>query len=136
MGEAAMAEPIEVLRKFYWLLERGDAPGALALLHSEVEWTEAKRSPYYAGTLRGAQSVVSKVFEPITGDFEDFATTPSEFLAQGDRVISIGNYSGVARATKRHLLAPFVHSWTVLDGALRRFDQYTDSAAWKEPLSQ
>ena len=72
----------------------------------------------------------------ITGDFEDFATTPSEFLAQGDRVISIGNYSGVARATKRHLLAPFVHTWTVLDGALRRFDQYTDSAAWKEPLSQ
>src|ERR1700677_1671078 len=84
MGEAAMAEPIEVLRKFYWLLARGDAPGALALLHSEVEWTEAKRSPYYAGTLRGAQSVVSKVFEPITGDFEDFATAPSEFLAQGE----------------------------------------------------
>jgi ketosteroid isomerase-like protein len=32
------------------------------------------------------------------------------------------------------MLAPFVHVWTVADGRLRRFVQYTDSTAWNEAL--
>src|SRR5271155_3785323 len=123
-----MAEAVEVVRQFYAFLASGDVPGALALLHPEVQWTEATRSPYYAGTLCGVDEVVSKVLQPITADFGAFATTPTDFIAQGNRVVSFGNYTGVAKSTARALNAPFVHLWTVLDRRLLRFVQYSDSA--------
>lgn len=125
-----MTQPLDLVRSFYDLLAQGDAPAALALLAVDVEWTEAEGSPYYAGTVTGAQAVVATVLAPITADFDNFAATPADFLADGDRVAAFGTYSGVGRSTGQPLLAPFVHLWTVADGQLRRFDQYTDSAPW------
>ncbi len=132
--EAQLDDALKVVRQFYSLLAEGDAPGALGLLDPGIEWTEAERTPYYVGTVHGVEAVVATVLKPIGNDFDNFAATPSDFVAQDDRVVAFGTYSGVAKATGLTLTVPFVHAWTVLDGRLQRFVQYTDSAAWNRAL--
>ncbi len=125
-----MSDTEAIVRNFYAALGRGDALSALALLDGAVEWTEAERSPYYAGTTKGVDAVVKTVLEPINRDFEDFVCAPSDFITQGDRTASFGCYTGRARRSGEALSAPFVHVWTVRGGKIARFVQYTDSAAW------
>jgi ketosteroid isomerase-like protein len=130
----ARMDALTTARHFYLALASGDVGGALALLNADIEWTEAERSPYYAGTLRGPNAVVAGVLAPINGDFEGFAATPAEFVADGERVAVFGTYTGLAKITGIRLSVPFVHLWTVADGRLRRFIQYTDSTLWREAL--
>jgi uncharacterized protein len=128
-------DELTTVKRFYGLLASGDSAAALTLLHPDIEWTEAERTPYFAGTMRGVDAVVAGLFEPLAHDFQDFTTAPSDFLHDGSRVASFGRYSGMAKSTGRPVSAPFVHLWTVEDGRLRGFTQFTDSAAWNEALA-
>lgn len=127
-----MSDAQSTVREFYSALAAGNPPAAFALVAPDIEWTEAERSPYYAGTWKGLDQVVAGLFQPLGADVEGFAAKPDEFIAQGDRVAVLGNYSGKVRGSGRDLNAPFVHSWTVADGKLKKFVQYTDTAKWIE----
>jgi ketosteroid isomerase-like protein len=128
-------DELTTIRRFYDLLASGDSAAALGLLHPDIEWTEAERTPYFAGTIHGVDAVVTGLFEPLAHDFDGFTTVPSDLLRNGSRVASFGRYTGTARSTGRVMSAPFVHLWTVEDGRLRRFTQFTDSVAWNEALA-
>jgi uncharacterized protein len=129
-----MDDSLALVQRFYSLLGAGDAPGALALLDPEIEWTEAERTPYFTGTMHGVDAVVAELFGPLNADFDDFKTVPHEFVTEGMRVVAFGTYTGIVKKTRRLMSAPFVHFWTVSSGRLRRFRQYTDSAPWSEAL--
>jgi uncharacterized protein len=45
--EAFMTTPVDIVRRLYASLGRGDVPAVLALLDAQVEWSEAERFPYY-----------------------------------------------------------------------------------------
>jgi ketosteroid isomerase-like protein len=126
--------PLSVVQSFYDLLAKGDVPDALGMLDPDIEWTEAERTPNFSGTMKGVDAVVSGLFAPLGRDFKTFITAPHEFVTDGERVVSFGRYSGVAKSTDRLMSAPFVHVWTVSNNRLRRFLQYTDSASWNEAL--
>ncbi len=127
-------EAQDVVRQFYEALGRGDAPAALGLLSPDIEWTEAEHSPYYGGTLRGVDAVVTGVLQPINADFDAFVARPLDFIAQGGRVAAFGNYSGKSKKTGRQLLTPFVHLWEVSKGRIHRFTQFTDSGLWSKAM--
>jgi uncharacterized protein len=131
----AVDQALLVVRRFYSLLAAEDTAGALGLLDPDIEWTEAERTPYYAGTMNGIDAVVSGLFDPLGRDFDNFTTLPHDFVTDGGRVVAFGNYSGFAKKSGRTLSAPFVHLWTVSNGRLRRFIQYTDSTPWNEALA-
>lgn len=126
--------PVRIVRKFYDALGRGDVDGVLALLHDDLEWTEAERFPYYSGTWRSPREVLEKLFVPLARDWEGFAARPLEFIAEGDRVITLGSYSGTFKATRRAMTAAFAHAWTVRDGRIRRFNMYVDTAKVLEAM--
>jgi uncharacterized protein len=126
---------LSVVQSFYASLAKGDVSGALGLLDPDIEWTEAERTPYFTGVMRGVDAVVSGLFEPLGPDFDNFTTTPDDFVTDGVRVVSLGRYSGTAKSTGVTLSAPFVRVWAVSYGRLRRSVQYTDSAAWNEAFT-
>jgi ketosteroid isomerase-like protein len=125
-------DSLATVKLFYSFLAAGDSSAALQLLDPGIEWTEAERTPYFAGTMVGSDAVIAGLFAPLSRDFSDFTTTPSDFVTERDRVVSFGRYKGIRKSSGRLMSAPFVHLWTVSDGRLRRFVQFTDSAAWNE----
>ncbi len=129
-----MSTPLESVRGFYTALARGDLPGAVALLDPQVEWTEAERFPYYGGAWRGPAAIVHGLFEPLGRDWTRFEVNAAQFVAEGDQVVGLGTYAGTHATTKRSMSAPFAHHWTVRDGKIVRFVQYTDTAKILEAL--
>jgi ketosteroid isomerase-like protein len=129
-----MNNPADIVRSFYDALGRGDVPGVLARFHDQLEWTEAAGFPYYSGTWRSPQEVLDKLLIPLARDWDRFSARAHHFIAQGDRVVTLGEYSGTFKATGKSMTAPFAHVWTVRDGRLARFDMYTDTAKVLEAL--
>ena len=123
-----MTTTVEPVRAFYEAVARGDVQAVLSLLDPEVEWTEAERFPYYGGTWHGPQAVLDNLLKPLSGDWEGFSVKPHEFIAEGDRVVSLGTYSGTFKKTGRTFSAAFAHVWSVRDGKLTRFNMHTDTA--------
>jgi ketosteroid isomerase-like protein len=123
-----MNSPVDVVRAFYEALGRGDGPAVLALLDPDVAWTEAERFPYFSGTWRGPQAVLDNLLIPLARDWDNFAATPREFIAQNDRIVTIGTYTGVHRGSGRSLTADFAHVWAVRGDRIVSFDMHTDTA--------
>jgi ketosteroid isomerase-like protein len=132
--EALMITPVDTVRRFYDALSRGDVPAVLSLLDAQVQWTEAERFPYYSGTWQGPQAVLDNLLKPLSSDWEGFSAKAHEFIAEGDRVVSLGVYSGTFKRTGRSMTAPFAHVWTVRGDKLVRFDMHTDTAKVLEAL--
>jgi uncharacterized protein len=123
-----MTAPVTIVRRFYDALGRGDVPAVLSLLDPRVEWTEAERFPYFSGTWHSPQAVLDNLLKPLAGEWDDFLVKPQEFIAQGDRVVSLGHYSGTFKKTGRSLSAAFAHVWMVRGDKLAKFNMHTDTA--------
>ena len=130
-----MKSNIDIVREFYQSLAGGDVPAVMALLAPTIEWTEAEKFPYFAGTWRTPEAVVKGLFEPLGRDWTGFAVKPETFLAQADDVVGFGRYVGTYRRTGRSMTAPFAHRWTVRGGKIVGFVQYTDTAKVLEAIA-
>lgn len=123
----------DLIRSLYDAFARGDAQTVLDALHPEVEWNEAEGSPYAdQNPYCGPQQVGEGVFGRLVADYDRFTTTPETFIAEGLHVVVIGRYRGTHRRSGRPLDAPFVHVWTVKDGQVTSFQQYTDTAQYRD----
>ena len=130
-----MTAPIDTVRRFYDALARGDVPAILSLLDPQVKWTEAERFPYYGGTWHGPQAILENLLVPLSRDWEGFSVRAREFIADGDRVVSLGTYSGTFKKTGRSFTAAFAHVWRVRGNKLARFDMHTDTAKVLEAVN-
>src|SRR5215470_5764165 len=104
-----MTKPTDTVRRFYDALNRGDVATVLALLDPQVQWTEAESFPYYSGTWQGPEAVVNNLFIPLARDWEGFSASAHEFIACGDRIVSLGTYSGTFKRTGRAIKTAFAH---------------------------
>ena len=129
-----MTSPTDIVRGFYDALGRGDLAGLLSLLDSQVEWTEAERFPYYSGTWLGPQAVVDNLLVPLSQDWDPFSAKADEFIAQGERVVALGTYSGTSKKTGKSFRSAFAHVWTVRGGKLARFNMHADTAKVLEAI--
>jgi uncharacterized protein len=123
-----MTTPVTVVRRFYDALGRGDVAAVLSLLDDKGERTEAERFPYFGGTWHGPQAVLENLLKPLAGDWDNFSAQANEFITEGDRVVSLGRYSGTFKKTGRSFSAAFAHIWTVRGDKLAKFNMHTDTA--------
>jgi ketosteroid isomerase-like protein len=119
-----LTTPVTIVRRFYEALERGDVPAVLSLLDARVEWTEAERFPYYGGTWHGPQAVLDNLLKRLAADWDGFSAKAHEFITEGDRVVSLGTYSGTFKKTGRSFSAAFAHVWTVRSDKLASFNMH------------
>ncbi len=126
---------LKTVKNFYAAIAQGDVPGVLAVLHPDLAWTKAEGFPYYSGTWRTPQEVVDKLLIPLARDWDNFAATPNDFIEAEDRVVTFGNYSGIAKATGKSMRVPFAHLWRVRDGKIASFDMYTDTLLVAKAMS-
>ena len=121
--------PAETIRAFYDRLAAGDALGALRLMAPDIEWTTMW---HYRIEGRGPAAVAEGLFKPLMAEWASFSLVPTEFIAQGETVVSLGDFAGVHRATGKAAEARYAHVWTVKDGEIARFRQYIDTLAVAE----
>jgi ketosteroid isomerase-like protein len=107
------------------------------LLDPQIEWTSAENfvyadhSPYV-----GVDAVLKLIFERLPADWEHFAVSAGEILGGGDLVIANGRFRGRFRANGASIDAQFVQVFQFKDGKVARCQMYTDTAKFKESISQ
>lgn len=123
----------QIVENLYQSFATGDIPGVLGAFDADIEWTEAEGFPY-GGTYRGANAILENVFMKLGSEWEGFSAVPNEFLDAGDNIVALGNYGGKYNATGKSMNVPFAHVWTLRDGKIVRFVQYTDTLKVSEVL--
>ena len=124
-----MSNPTEIVRDFYDKLTNGDAPGALGLMAPDIEWITMW---HYKVDGRGPERVAEGLFKPLMAEWSSFALVPTEFITEGETVVSLGDFTGVHGSTGKKAAARYAHVWTVKDGKIARFRQYIDTLAVAE----
>lgn len=128
-----MSASTDLIRNLYAAFARGDIPAVLGALAPDAAWTESEGGPY-GGTYRGPEGILSGVFMKLGGEWDGFAAVPAQFVAEGDTVVVVGEYSGTFRATGRSMRAPFAHVWKLRDGRVATFTQITDTVLHRRAM--
>ena len=121
----------KVVQDAYAAFKRGDIQTLLGFMTDDVEWRAViGAGPHvpFSGERRGKASV-AEFFTIVseTEDFEEF--DPREFIAQGDTVVAVGHYRAVTKSTKKRFDSDFVMVFTLRNGKVAAFREFTDSAA-------
>ena len=119
----------QLIMEGYRLFQTGDIPALLARYRDDAEWVipDAQSVPF-AGSYHG-KAEIAQFFARLDAAVDTIAFTPQEFIAEGDKVVVIGEATWSAKPTGRSFGGPWVHVFTVRDGKIARFQSYDDTAA-------
>lgn len=124
----------DLIRRTYEGSSEENGRNLLAVLHPDVEWTEAEGFPY-AGTYVGVDALMAGVFARLASEWIGYRAEVHTYLADGDRVAAFGVYSGTYKATGKTMRAAFAHLYEIQDGKIRRMTQYVDTVMVAKALS-
>jgi ketosteroid isomerase-like protein len=118
-----------IVEQAYNNFKSGDIEGLLNLMSDDITWTlpEMEGVPF-AGTRTGRASV-GEFFATVGASQDVVSFEPRELIAEGDRVIALGSYSWRVKSNNREFTSDFAHAWTIRDGKVIAFHEYTDTAA-------
>lgn len=122
-------ENIEVVQKAYQSFKTGNIPALLNLLTDDVRWQlpEIENVPF--GGLREGREQVAGFFATLGDSQESLSFEPREFVAQNDKVVALGRYTWRVKTSGREYGGDWAHVFTVRDGRISGFQEYTDTAA-------
>jgi ketosteroid isomerase-like protein len=121
-----MNQNVETIRGFYAALAAGDADTALGLMSHDIEWLTMW---HYKVNGRGPQKVAEGLLVPLMKEWSSHSLVSTEFIAEGDTVVSLGHFTGVHAETGKTAEADYAHVWTIKVGRITKFRQYIDTLA-------
>lgn len=124
----------DLIRRTYEGSSEENGRNLLAVLHPDVEWTEAEGFPY-AGTYVGVDALMAGVFARLASEWIGYRSEVHTYLADDDRIAAFGVYSGTYKATGKSMRAAFAHLYEIEDGKIRRMTQYVDTVMVTKALS-
>jgi ketosteroid isomerase-like protein len=125
-----MSEPTKaIVEQAYNNFKTGNIDALLSLMSEDITWTlpEMEGVPF-AGARTGRASV-GEFFQSVGTSQDVVSFEPRELIAAGDKVIALGSYTWRVKANNREFSSDFAHAWTIRDGKLIAFHEYTDTAA-------
>ena len=101
-----------------------------------IEWNEAENFIYADGNpYVGPQAILEGVFMRLGSEWDGFSVTPEEWMDAGPRVVVLGTYAGTHRGTSKRVRAQFAHVWSLKEGRVVRFQQYTDTKQFADVVA-
>jgi uncharacterized protein len=120
---------LEVVRQGYDAFVRGDIPGLLSLLDGQVSWvTPGPSNLPIAGTRQGQQAV-GEFFQAVSSLVDILRFEPKDFIAQGERVVVLGDDTARVKATGRNIEYRWAHVFTLRNGKIVAFEEFGDVGA-------
>jgi ketosteroid isomerase-like protein len=126
---------VEIAKQGYQYFAEGNIEAVLGLFNPKIEWRECTGFPFVAGDgiYIGPQTIAQEVFAKIPEHYNDFAVDIQELFGCGDKVVMVGYYRGVWKATRKKFKANATHVWTLKDGKVTHYFQAVDTAAIVNP---
>ena len=118
---------VQIVKNFFAALGRRDKQGLLALSAEDIEWIIPGKDWPLAGTHRGHSGLKNLLQK--TSEMEISSPTPSEYVAQGNRVLVVGYAEGKIKATNKTFEDHWVFAITVRNGKLANVREYVDTQA-------
>jgi ketosteroid isomerase-like protein len=132
-----MGQNSTIVQSFYAAMGRGDIPSAIGHMATDIVWTEAENFLYAdKNPYQGLDAVLGGLFARLGSEWDGFSAVPESIIDGGDTVVALGRYGGVYKATGVKVNAQFVHVFWFKDGKVARFQQYTDTAQFKEAAAR
>jgi ketosteroid isomerase-like protein len=126
----AAAENLQLIKNAYAAFQRGDITAILNSCDENVEClgvTGTEGVLPQAGLRRG-RVAVAEFFKHVAETTGFTAFQPQAFVAQRDTVVAVGNYTARMRSSGQWMSSTWVMLFTVRNGKVVRFREYSDSA--------
>jgi hypothetical protein len=120
-------ENVQTVKDFFAAMGGSDRQGLLALCAEDFEWIIPGEDWPLAGTYRGhagLENLLQKASETV-----ETSTEPSEYVAQGDRVLVVGVATGKIKATNKPFKDDWIFAITVRNGKVTNIREYVDTQA-------
>jgi len=120
---------INFVQQIYNDFKTGNISALVDKMDANISWeTPEMNNVPFAGKRQGRQAV-TEFFAQLAASEESLRFEPTEFIAQGTRVVSLGNYEWRVKETGRTFESKFAHVFTIQNGAVVDFIEYVDTAA-------
>ena len=116
------------VQKAYNNFKTGNIQCLLDQMSDDVTWQLPEVEGVAVAGKRNGRDGVKEFFTTLSRDQDVLEFEPREFVAQGDKVISLGHYSWRVKDTGREYESDFVHIFTVRDGKIVAFREHFDTA--------
>jgi Ketosteroid isomerase-related protein len=122
-------ENTEIVREAYRNFQTGDIESLLNKLADDVAWQlPSMENVPFAGKYQGREDV-GRFFATLNEAQEAREFEPQNFIADGDKVAVQGRYLWRVKAGGREYQGDWMHVFTLRDGKITGFQEYTDTAA-------
>jgi ketosteroid isomerase-like protein len=122
-------ENVRLIENAYNSFKTGDLKSLLANFAEDIHWELPKIEGLPISGIRNGREQVQEFFTTLAKLQEPLQFEPREFIAERDKVVSIGFYRWRVKETDKIFESAFAHVFTIRDGKVVRFLEFTDSAA-------
>jgi ketosteroid isomerase-like protein len=124
-----LADNLAVVDGMYRSFSKGDVPAVLAEMDANIVWNEAESFPYAdKNPYIGPDAVLNGVFARIGAEWEYFNLTNIQLHEMsGNMVLATLRYDAKHKATGKKINSQAAHLWTLKDGKIVAFQQFTDT---------
>ena len=128
----------QVIQDLYNAFAKGDVPTVLAGMDEKIEWNEAENFPYADGNpYIGHDAVLGGVFARIGEEWEYWNLVNIKLNEmENDMVLATGRYQAKYKKNGELLDAQFAHVWSLKNGKVTQFQQYTDTKQAAEVIAK
>jgi len=127
---------VELIQGAYAAFGAGDLQKLLGLMTSDIAWEfPASQVIPWAGTFKGPGEV-GRFFSTMMEHSEPETFEPLHFVASEADVVALGRYRFRVKSTGKTWACEWAHAFTVRDGKIASFREYTDTAAMASAMSK
>jgi uncharacterized protein len=129
---------VAIIQGIYIDFATGNVPGVLGALDAKVEWNEAESFIYGDNKpFIGPDAVVNGVFAKIGGEWDGFTIANLQIHNMDNgMVLATGRYQAKYKKNGVAIDAQMAHLWTLKDGKIMKFQQYTDTKQFAEAVKK
>lgn len=121
-----MSSNVGIIKTMYKYFAAKDNENVRKLFDEAIEWTQMRGFPN-GGHYVGSDQIFTHVFGSFAENWLGWKAVVTEYLEAGNSVFAIGYYEGIYCTTQRPVKADFAHRYTLNNGKIVRFQQYTDT---------
>ena len=127
------AQNTQLVKDAFAAFGRSDIPTLLTYLADDIVWVGVYGAASHVPTSgeRRGKAAVGEFFKQVAEHVHFNQFEPKEFLATGDKVVTLGHYAATT-PVKKSFESDFAMVFTLRNAKVVRFQEFCDSAAVNE----